>query len=106
MRVVERLGEHAGHLVDAMERQPVLPHVERLRAHKRRKLGDRARLPDDEILLVAELCGTQKTSPVHPWGLFAEVGALPGIVRRCAFLARLERLMRLRDLLLERDDAL
>ena len=106
MRVIEGLGQHFGHLVDAMEGQPVLPHVERLRADQRRELGDRSRLPDDEVLLVAELCRAQEAAPVHARRLLVEVGALPRIVRGRALLARLQRLVRLRDLHLQRDDLL
>src|SRR6185503_7974429 len=49
-----------------VERQVVLPGLERLARDERRDPGDGRRVPDDELLLLAEPGGRQELRPVEP----------------------------------------
>ena len=106
MRVIEGLGQYLRHLVDAVEREPVPPHVERFRPDKGRHPGDSSRLPDDEVLLIAKLRSVEEAGPVDPRRLVVEVCALPRVVGLGAVLALLQRLVSLRNLRFQRDDLL
>ena len=49
----------------AWKRQVVLPGLERLAGDERGEAGDRARLPDDELVLSAEAGGGEEGAPVE-----------------------------------------
>ncbi len=80
MLVTESLGQDASIAVDGMESQIGLPGIDRLRRHQGRQPRDRARLPDDEVLLVGQARRLEIGVPVEARRLGGEVGAHPGII--------------------------
>ena len=105
MRIIERRRQHVGVGVDLVERQPVLPRIERLRRHERRQAGDRVRMIGAELRRTIELRGAEEGAPVHPGGLLGEVILGPHACRLGEILALFTRGVRLGDLDLQIIDA-
>ena len=100
MRVVERLGQHVRSLVDSVEREPVLPLLERLRADQRGDLRHGRGLPHDEVLLIAELGRAEQPAPIDTRSFLVEVAR--GSTDCCAVVLSwlgFERFVRLGDLI-------
>ena len=79
MRVAPGLGQVRRRAIERMEREPVLPRIERLGGHQRREAADRIGLPDDEILLAREAGCVEEPVPVEAGSLAREIGALPRV---------------------------
>ena len=103
--VAERLGQDVGLLVQLVERQPVLPVLQRLRADQRGQLRDRAR--NDKRRTSARCRAARRLSNAAqsiPGAFCSSCGARPHLRAVGEILALLARLVRLRDLGLEVHD--
>ena len=80
--VHERLRQHRQALVDRVEAEEVFPGCRSEPTPTSAALSDhRARLPDDEAVLVREPGGGEEGVPVEAWCALGELAAFPAVVR-------------------------
>ena len=80
MRVVERAWQDGSDRIDTVERQPVLPRLQRLAGDECCLTRDRRGLPRDEVALGGQAGRLPEGAPIKPWCAPREVGLGPGIV--------------------------
>ncbi len=92
--------------VQRVEGQVILPDIQRLGGDQLGQAGHGLGLPDDEVLLLAQRGRVEEGVPVHARRLGIEVGLGPGIGTLGHIIGFFLGGVRLRDLRLQREDAL
>src|ERR1035437_8741257 len=78
--VRQRFWKHSAIGLDQVEREPVLPCVERSRGHQSRLTLEGFRLPDNETALLADASFAKILGPVQAWSFSRKVGLSPCVV--------------------------
>ena len=89
-----------------MERQPVLPRVQRGGGDQSRLPGKGGWLPDDKAGLLAEAGAAEVLRPVEAGGLHCEIGLLPGVIGFMDVFVLRQADVFFRDGMFQLDDAL